>query len=146
MPRRNRIVSTLVPGPTPDDAARAAFLEILARHPELTIDELAGLRARHGADFGSITLAEIRTTRPRKRDRPRQGPKLARSIAESNSASSAPRRKVLRLLQSSDEWRTIEAIAEALAFELAEVEAAVAELVWRNAVQTGFDGEWKYRG
>lgn len=138
--------SALVSGTPPDNAAKAAFLRILARHPELTIDELAELRARHGAGFGAITLAEIRTTRPRKRDRPRRGSKIASSSARESSPSDLPLRKVLRLLQSSDEWRTTEGIAAVLAIEIDEAAAAVAELVRRNALQTGFDGEWKYRG
>ncbi len=129
-----------------DDSARvakAAFLRILAQHPELTIDELAELRARHGESFGAITVAEIREIKTRKRDRPRRGPKVSRSPAVNGSK---PLRRVLRLLQSSDAWHEATSIAESLGLELHEVEAAVAELVRRDHVQTGFDGQWKYRG
>lgn len=125
------------------DAAKTAFLRILAQHPELTIDELAALRARHGDSFGAITLAEIRANRPRKRDLPRRGAKLVRVPG---GLKNTPVRRVLRLLRSRSDWMDAAAIAEALELATDQVEAAVAELVRRNQIQTGFDGAWRYRG
>lgn len=116
------------------------MLAILAENPDLTIDDLIELRDEHGAEFGQLTVGDIRALRTKRR----------RPIGEKNKlvAPNGPRkgstRGLLKAIKEAEDWVSLSALAEQLDRGEADLRVALGDLVAAGRVEYRHRGEPEY--
>lgn len=119
---------------------RKAMLAMLAERPDLTIDDLIELREEHGAEFGQLTVGDIRAIRTKRR----------RPIGDKNklAVATGPRkgstRGLLKAIKDAGGWISLAELARQLERSEGELRVALADLVAAGRVQYRHRGEPEY--
>lgn len=116
------------------------MLAMLAENPDLTIDDLIELRKEHGAEFGQLTVGDIRALRTKRR-RPIGG---KNKLAEGAAPRRGTTRGLLRAIKDADGWISLAELSEQLDRDEPELRVALADLVAAGRVQYRHRGEPEY--